>query len=158
MIVHWQSFTWVVVGESCEEILLPIGLSLQMHLTQTTEHLWTREISVFLAQKKGKAVLWRQSWEARQVVGSLTWVSGWTGVALGPPAAAIVTAALRVGHHHAVPGLAADQALVNLQETHVLVGCSAIWGKRKKKEGEWTRIKGYSGTIRFILFTSLTVV
>lgn len=50
----------------------------------------------------------------------------WTGVTLGAPAPTEVTAALRVGHHHTVPWLAADQALVNLQETHVLVGCSAV--------------------------------
>lgn len=31
--------TWIVVRESCEEILLPIGLGLQMHLTQTVEHI-----------------------------------------------------------------------------------------------------------------------
>lgn len=54
-------------------------------------------------------------------------MSGRAGVTLGPPAAAVVAAALRVGHHHVVLGLAADQTLVHMEETHVLVSRGAIW-------------------------------
>lgn len=58
---------------------------------------------------------------------------GGTGVTLGAPAAAVVAAALRVGDHHVVLGLAADQTLVNMEETHILVSCGAIW---KNKGGD----------------------
>lgn len=136
--------TWVV-DESCLEILLPIRLSLQMHLTQTTEHLWTKVINVFLAQQKGKTVVGSQS---REVFSLLTWVSGWAGVTLGPPATTKVTAALWVGHHHAVPGLAADQAFINMQETHILVGCSAIWVKREDKKHEMSAVRHYQVYIK----------
>lgn len=80
--------TWVVVGEGCQEILLPIRLSLQMHLAQTTKHLWTQEINMFF--KTGAELLWGHS--ACSVF--LTRVPGWTRVTLGPPSTAVVAAAL----------------------------------------------------------------
>lgn len=64
-------------------------------------------------------------------------MSAWTGVTLGPPAAAVVAAALRVGHHHVVLGLAADQALVHMEETHVLVSRGAIWESKGEDKGLW---------------------
>lgn len=53
-------------------------------------------------------------------------VSLGTGPTLRAPATAIVTAALRVGDNQTVPGLAADQVLIHLQETHVLMGRCAV--------------------------------
>lgn len=64
-------------------------------------------------------------------------MSGWAGVTLGPPAAAVVAAALRVGHHHVVLGLAADQTLVHMEETHVLVSRGAIWENKGEDKGLW---------------------
>lgn len=64
-------------------------------------------------------------------------MSRWTGVALGPPAVAVVAAALRVGHHHVVLGLAADQTLVHMEETHVLVSRRAIWENKGQDESHF---------------------
>lgn len=86
--------------------------------------------------------------------------SGWTSVTLGPPATTEVTAALGVGHHHAVPGLAADQALVDLQETHILVGCSAIVIDalfQRCTEGEGRVAKTVKGAGRVLTPPILTV-
>ena len=55
-----------------------------------------------------------------------TRVSLGAGPTLRAPATAIVTAALRVGEHQAVSGVAADQILIHLQETHVLMGRRAV--------------------------------
>lgn len=78
---------------------------------------------------------------SEDVFSLLTRVSGRTGVALGPPAAAVVAAALRVGHHHVVLGLAADQTLVHMEETHVLVSRGAIWENKGQDESHFDPFK-----------------
>lgn len=55
----------------------------------------------------------------------------WAGVAFRAPASTVVAAALRIGQHHAVAGLAADQTFVDVPETNVLVGGGAIWGPQR---------------------------
>lgn len=93
--------------------------------------IWHRRLNIS-EQKSLLRCSGRRRREKRDVFSLLTWMSGWTGVTLGPPAAAVVAAALRVGDHHVVLGLAADQTLVNMEETHILVSCGAIW----KNKGE----------------------
>lgn len=61
-------FTWVVVGEYWQEILLPVGLGLQMHLTQTAEHLWARETNI---RKR------RRRWERSESAPHCTHLSFW---------------------------------------------------------------------------------
>lgn len=53
MIVFTTKITWIVVGKSCQEILIPIWLGLQMHLTQTTEHLWRQKNVGFKIEVRG---------------------------------------------------------------------------------------------------------
>lgn len=55
----------------------------------------------------------------------------WASVAFRAPASTVVAAALRIGQHHTVAGLAADQTFVDVPETHVLVGGGAIWGQQR---------------------------
>lgn len=54
-------FTRVVVGESSQKILLPIRFSLQMHLAQTTEHLWTHKKKQNVYSSAGREPAGRQS-------------------------------------------------------------------------------------------------
>lgn len=55
----------------------------------------------------------------------------WASVAFRAPASTVVAAALRIGQHHAVAGLAADQTFINVPETHILVGRGAIWEQQR---------------------------
>lgn len=86
-------------------------------------------------------------------------VSGRTGVALRSPASAKVTTALRVCDHP-IPGLTADQTLIHLKETHILVCCCAIVIDalfQSSTEGEGRVTKTVKGAWRVLTPPILTV-
>lgn len=86
-------------------------------------------------------------------------VSRRTGVALGTPATAEVTAALGVCDHP-IPGFTADQTLIHLKETHVLVRCCAVVIDalfQSSTEGEGRVTKTVKGAWRVLTPPILTV-
>lgn len=86
-------------------------------------------------------------------------ITGRTGVALGTPAAAEMTAALGVCDHP-ISGLTADQALIHLKETHVLVcRCAIVIDAlfQSSTEGEGRVTKTVKGAWRVLTPPILTV-
>lgn len=89
----------------------------------------TRKAGFYLEEK---ADCGTSGW--RGLLRRYTWVSWGASVAFWSPAAAKMATALGVRHHQTLKRPAADEVLVHLLETHVLVSCSTICVAEEKED------------------------
>jgi len=124
--IWWQQSAWFHLG--CSWRKLAGNPAPHQTRSQDASHtgdwtsLNTRNTLLFSSEENVK---WWTAAKLR-VNMQLTWVSGWAGVTLRSPATTEVAAALWVGHHHVIHRITANETLIDLHKTHVLVRRSAI--------------------------------